>query len=56
MYTRPPLAPAATQDQQPDTPRAEEPTKDAVDTEKAAMEEPKVIPVRQWRDLLLLRK
>jgi hypothetical protein len=56
MCTRPPLAPAATHDQQPDTPGAEEPTKDAVNMEKAAMEETKVIPVRQWRDLLLLRK
>jgi hypothetical protein len=56
MCTQPPLAPTATQEQQPDTPRAEEPTKDAVDMENAAMEEPKVIPVRQWRDLLLLRK
>ena len=29
----PPLAPATTQDQQPETPRAEKPTKGAVDTE-----------------------
>ncbi|KAM0823756.1 hypothetical protein ACQ4PT_070659 [Festuca glaucescens] len=54
VATRPPLAPAPTQEQQPETPRAEEEveaTKDAVDTA-----EPKAVPARRWRDLLRMRK
>lgn len=58
--TRPPLAPAATQQQQqqPETPRSDgtqaQATKEAVEAEQAA-EEPKV-PARRWRDLLRMRK
>ncbi|KAM0825307.1 hypothetical protein ACQ4PT_056110 [Festuca glaucescens] len=55
VATRPPLAPAPTQEQQPETPRAEEveATKDAVETAEA---QPKVVPARRWRDLLRIRK